>query len=94
MLLLETMSLKMYRLVHILNLTRHSILIFITTFLMGLVPWANTALVILGTVVVVGTGIDKMTKDKGAIATKILAVPILGGFLSFVTKFSPFNYKE
>ena len=66
----------------------------VVSYLATLSPVISNIMIILGTIVVIGTGIDKMTKDKGAIATKILAIPILGSLLSALTKFSPFNYKE
>ena len=66
----------------------------VLSYLSTLASWVPNVLAILGSVVVIGTGIDKMTKDKGAIATKILAWPIVGALLSGLAKFSPFNYKE
>ena len=50
----------------------------------------------LGSLVVVGTAVDKMIpddKDKAFMA-KILAVPVLGALLNALAKFSPFNYKS
>lgn len=66
----------------------------ILSYVATLGSWVPNLLMILGTIVVIGTGIDKMTKDKGAFAAKVLAVPILGSLLSGLSKFSPFNYNE
>lgn len=65
-------------------------------FISGLAPWVSYVLSGLGTIVVVGTAVDSMVpdeKDKGFMK-KILAIPILGGLLSSLTRFSPFNIKD
>lgn len=65
----------------------------------GLFPnvagWMATVLVILGSLVVVGTVIDSLIPDEkdGGFMAKILAIAVLGPFLTWTTKFSPFNVK-
>ena len=61
------------------------------TFLQGLAPWVHVVLQVLGAIVVIGTFIDGLTSDKGAMAAKILGLPLIGQILSQLTKFSPFN---
>lgn len=66
----------------------------IFSFLTNIYPSISNTLMILGSIVVIGTGLDYMipdTKDNGFMK-KVLAIPILGSFLSALTKFSPFNY--
>ena len=60
--------------------------------------WAPALIVfeIFGGLVVLGTVIDKMvpdTYDKGFMK-KVMTIPVLGDFLNFITKFSPFNAKH
>lgn len=65
-------------------------------FLTGLAPWVNYVLIGLGSLVIIGTGIDAMvddTVDKGFMK-KIMAIPVLGSFLEALKRFSPFNIKE
>ena len=66
----------------------------IVTFLIGLAPWVKLVIEILGALLVIGTAVDKMTPDAGAFMSKVFNIPILGGFLDYLTRFSPFNYKE
>ena len=66
----------------------------VLSYLGTLAPWIQNLMIVLGSIVVIGTGIDKMTKNKGAFAAKVLAIPFLGSLLSGLAKFSPFNYKE
>ena len=68
----------------------------IVDFLVPLSPWVTYILVGLGTLTVIGTGVDKLIPDEkdGGFMKKVLAFPIVGGFLTFITKFSPFNVKE
>jgi len=54
--------------------------------------WFSTLLVILGSIVVIGTFIDEILPDHGATVAKILAIPILGTILNALIKFSPLNY--
>lgn len=59
-------------------------------------PIVNIVLTILGSLVVVGSAVDKIIPDemdKGFMG-KILGVPILGSILKALQKFSPFNYKQ
>ena len=66
----------------------------VVAFLSGLAPWANYVIMGLGILVVVATFIDSMiddSKDKGFMKF-VLNIPILGSFLSFITRFSPFNF--
>jgi len=68
----------------------------IVEFLMSLGPWVSYVFMGLGAFVVLGSFIDGMVPDEkdGGWMKKILAVPILGDFLKFIKKFSPFNVKE
>lgn len=66
----------------------------IVEFLIGLAPWMNYVIMGLGILVVVATFIDSMiddSKDKGFMKF-VLNIPVLGSFLSFLTRFSPFNF--
>ena len=65
-------------------------------FLNNLAPWANYVLMGLGTLSVIGTAIDALVPDTkdGGFMKKILAIPVLGGFLQAVQKFSPLNYRD
>lgn len=68
----------------------------LTDFLMTLNPIVGYIFMGLGSLVVVATAIDSVipdTKDHG-FSKKILAIPILGDFLIFIKRFSPFNIKE
>ena len=65
-------------------------------FLNTLAPWVHYLLVILGSITVVGTAIDKTLPDNidHGFMGKLMAVPYLGDFLKAVSKFSPFNYRS
>ena len=65
-------------------------------FLKGLAPWVSYVLIGLGSLVVIGMGVDYIipdSVDKGFMG-KILNVPILGMVLKALSKFSPFNFKD
>ena len=65
-------------------------------FLMSLAPWVSYVLIGLGTLVVVGTGVDKVIPDeydKGFMKF-VLGIPVLGVLLKAVAKFSPFHVKD
>lgn len=55
----------------------------------------STVLVVLGSLTVLGTVVDSLIPDEkdGGFMTKILAIAVLGPFLTWTTKFSPFNIK-
>ncbi|MDB4330188.1 hypothetical protein N9948_00475 [bacterium] len=68
----------------------------ILAYLQGVAPWATNALMILGTLVLIGTVVDAMVddeKDKGFMK-KALALPLVGSLLNHLKKFSPFNVKD
>ena len=70
--------------------------VVLTDFLMTLSPIVGYVFMGLGAVVVLATAIDGVipdSKDKG-FSKKILAMPILGDFLIFITRFSPFNIRK
>ena len=65
-------------------------------FLNTLAPWVQYVLIALGTITVIGTGVDAVVpdeKDKGFMK-KLFATPVLGDLLKALAKFSPFNVKE
>jgi hypothetical protein len=68
----------------------------VVTFLSSLAPWVKYIFIGIGAAVVIGTAVDSMIDDKvdGGFMKKVLAVPVLGDFLSFLTRFSPFNIKQ
>lgn len=68
----------------------------ITDFLLTLAPWVQYVFIGLGSLVVIGSTIDSIIPDEKdhGFMKKILNMPILGDFLKFMTKFSPFNVKE
>lgn len=51
------------------------------------IVWLPLALQIFGTVVVVASAVDKMI-EKVDFMSKLLSIPVLGSFLTFVKKFS------
>lgn len=57
------------------------------------ITWLPIALQIFGTVVVIASAVDKMI-DKVDFMSKLLAIPVLGSFLTFVQKFSIFAPKK
>lgn len=65
-------------------------------YLINLAPWVQYALSILGTLVVVGSTIVKLTPTKkdDAYMNKIMKIPILGIVLETITRFSPLNHKK
>lgn len=65
-------------------------------FLKGLAPWVSYVLMGLGSAVVLGLGIDAMIPDEtdGGFMKKVMGVPILGTFLTALSRFSPFNYNQ
>lgn len=63
---------------------------FVFNFLMGLAPWVNVALQVLGAVVVLGTAVDKLLA-QGKFVAKLFAIPFLGKFLEQLAAFSPLN---
>lgn len=68
----------------------------IFNWLIGLAPWVSYVFIALGTLVVLGIGIDKMIpdeKDKGFMKY-VLKIPVLGKLLEAIAKFSPFNVRE
>lgn len=69
--------------------------VYILEFLKGLTPWALNVLTALGTVAVLGTGIDAMVDDKvdKGFMKKLMAIPMLGSLMEALKKFSPFNYR-
>jgi hypothetical protein len=73
-----------------------SILAFISGAFPGAVAVITVVLSVLGSLVVIGTVIDTMIPDEkdGHFMGKVLAVPYLGAFLTWTTKFSPFNVKQ
>lgn len=68
----------------------------VVEWLMSLKPWVEYVFIGLGTLVVVGSGIDKIVPDEydKGFMSYVFKVPVLGSLLKFVTKFSPFNVKE
>lgn len=60
---------------------------------LGLLPKLADIMIVLGSLVVIGTGVDKALVNV-AFMDKIFAIPVLGGLLKWTTKFSPFNVKE
>ena len=68
----------------------------IIDFLNSLAPWVVYVFSGLGMLVVVGIGIDAIIDDKidGGFMKKILKLPVLGSFLEYITRFSPFNIRE
>lgn len=68
----------------------------IVTFLTGLAPWVEYVFLGLGTLVVLGFGIDRMIPDQydKNFMSFVMKVPVLGSFLKFLTRFSPFNVRE
>lgn len=52
-------------------------------------PWLAVALQIVGTLVIVASSVDKLL-TKIDFMSKIMAIPILGSLLNFLTKFSIF----
>lgn len=68
----------------------------ILDFLNTLAPWVIYILSSLGTLVVLGTGIDALIpdeKDKGFMG-KVMNIPVLGQLLDALIKYSPFNFKK
>lgn len=68
----------------------------ILEFLKNLAPWVSTLLMILGSLVVVGLGVDAMIpdeQDKGFMK-KAMVIPVLGDLLKSLARFSPFNYSK
>ena len=68
----------------------------LVNFLMTLAPWVKYVFIGLGSLAVAGTAIDAAVpdeKDKGFMK-KIMKIPVLGGFLEFIKRFSPFNIKK
>jgi hypothetical protein len=67
----------------------------IIAFILTVSPIVQTVLTVLGSLVVIGTGIDAAIPDEkdGGFMTKILSIPIVGDFLKAITRFSPFNVK-
>lgn len=64
--------------------------------LAALGPAVKWSLVVLGSFVVIGTGIDSVIPDEkdGGFMKKLYAVPLLGLLLKAMAKFSPFNVRE
>lgn len=65
----------------------------ITTFLSGLAPWVPLVFKILGALVVIATVVDQLW-EKVNFMDKVFNIPILGSFLSFITRFSPLNVRD
>jgi uncharacterized membrane protein len=65
----------------------------ILTYLMTLSPWISYVVMGLGSLVVIGTAIDKVFVQFDFM-DKIYAIPVLGDFLKALAKFSPFNVRE
>ncbi len=68
----------------------------IVNFIINLWPMAEYIFIGLGALVVVGTTIETIVPDKydKGFMKKIMSVPVLGEFLNFISKFSPFNSKH
>ena len=58
-------------------------------------PLVINILTILGTIVVVGTLVDRVIPDKydKGFMQKLRKAPIIGSLLAALSKFSPFNHK-
>lgn len=68
----------------------------ILDYLNNLYPWLHWTFITIGSLTVIGTGIDKIIPDSidGGFMTKIFNIPILGGVLRMLSRFSPFNVRE
>lgn len=65
-------------------------------YLKTLAPWVEYVLIALGSLVVIGTGVDAIIPDEKdhGFMKKLYAVPVLGELLKALAKFSPFNVRE
>ena len=68
----------------------------VVNFIMGVWAPAEYIFIALGALVVIGSTVEKIVPDKydKGFMKKIMSVPVLGEFLNFITKFSPFNSKH
>jgi hypothetical protein len=68
----------------------------IMAYLQGLAPWVSYLLMGLGSLVIIGTVVDAMIPDEkdGGFMKKALGLPILGGLLEHLKRYSPLNVKE
>lgn len=62
----------------------------------GLGPVAGNLLMVLGSLVVIGTAVDMKIPDEkdGGFMKKVLGIPLLGALLKATARFSPLNVKE
>jgi uncharacterized membrane protein len=65
----------------------------ILTYLITLAPWVQYVIMGLGSLVVIGTAVDKMFVQFDFM-DKLYAIPVLGDLLKALAKFSPFNTRE
>lgn len=65
-------------------------------FLKTLAPWVQYVFIALGSLVVIGTGVDAIVPDEKdhGFMTKLFAIPVVGDLLKALSKFSPFNVRE
>ena len=68
----------------------------ILQYLITLSPKVELALMILGSLVIIGMIVDKMIPDEkdGGFMSKILSIPLLGDLLKHLKRYSPLNIKE
>lgn len=68
----------------------------IITYLQGVAPWVSQALMVLGSLVIIGTAVDAVIPDEkdGGFMKKLLALPLIGSLFEHLKRFSPFNIKD
>ncbi len=69
---------------------------FLIDMLIPLNAYVLPVLQVLGMLVIVGLGVDKLIPDEkdGGFMSKVFGIPVVGAILSSVKRFSPLNVKE